>query len=80
MTAVTLDTLSHTFLNMASLRFSLSRSCLKLQQHRHSFRGLSSTVTAQDAANLPLTGIRVLDMTRVLAGVSVTYLCWHLGG
>lgn len=34
-------------------------------------RGLA-TETATMSANLPLAGIKVLDMTRVLAGVSVT--------
>jgi len=34
------------------------------------FRHIATTSTSQDAANLPLAGIRVLDMTRVLAGVS----------
>ena len=33
-------------------------------------RYVATSSTSQDAANLPLAGIRVLDMTRVLAGVS----------
>jgi hypothetical protein len=47
-------------------------------------RGIASTEAAGgDASNLPLAGIKVLDMTRVLAGVSInccsfmccTYVC-----
>lgn len=38
---------------------------------RHGFNRSIATPTSSDAANLPLAGIKVLDMTRVLAGVSI---------
>jgi hypothetical protein len=63
-----------------SLKMSLQRSCRLLSQRtvfqtsrRHVFaRRCMSTATAgaADTSTLPLAGIKVLDMTRVLAGVS----------
>ena len=44
---------------------------------RASKRGLTAVTNARnagDAATLPLAGIRILDMTRVLAGVSPSLL------
>jgi hypothetical protein len=40
-------------------------------QHHARRRPLTTTAATGDAASLPLAGIKVLDMTRVLAGVSV---------
>jgi hypothetical protein len=66
--------------NMASLMSRwprpLSTSFLvksQLQRCNPPRRPIASTAASGDAANLPLGGIKVLDMTRVLAGVSEAY-------
>jgi len=48
------------------IRRGLSSAATLPQLRRYA----GTTSTSQDAANLPLAGFRVLDMTRVLAGVS----------
>lgn len=47
---------------LSSSRFITTPQCQRIR------RGFASATTT-DAANLPLAGIKVLDMTRVLAGV-----------
>ena len=49
--------------------------------YRASFqrRWLATPVGAAEAATLPLAGIKVLDMTRVLAGVSISTECYKQG-
>lgn len=51
-----------------------SRSAAHYNTMNWSLRKLATTAAASgDAANLPLAGIKVLDMTRVLAGVCSLY-------
>jgi hypothetical protein len=59
---------------MASLIWRGSRHVLRspcfVSRTQHFRRTIASTAATGDASNLPLAGIKVLDMTRVLAGVS----------
>jgi hypothetical protein len=59
---------------LRSSRRWLTASRFDSQCHwRIARRGIATTPAASgDATNLPLAGIKVLDMTRVLAGVSDT--------
>lgn len=59
---------------LRSSRRWLTASRLDSQCHwRIARRGIATNPAASgDATNLPLAGIKVLDMTRVLAGVSET--------
>jgi succinate--hydroxymethylglutarate CoA-transferase len=59
---------------LRSSRRFLAAPSISSQCHWRSIarRGIATTPTASgDASNLPLAGIKVLDMTRVLAGVSM---------
>lgn len=49
---------------------NMARAGLRLAVARHCY----STAMGEGSANLPLAGYRVLDMTRVLAGVSCAHL------
>jgi hypothetical protein len=56
-------------------RYALASPVLALQRNPRNVlkRCIATTTPASgDASNLPLAGIKVLDMTRVLAGVSIT--------
>jgi hypothetical protein len=57
------------------LRVPWSLKSLKCQQ-RAPWRGIAAVAAAPDTSALPLAGIKVLDMTRVLAGVSIIPLIY----
>jgi succinate--hydroxymethylglutarate CoA-transferase len=63
---------------LRSSRRALLSSGFRPQFNRRNVisRNIATTQTASgDASNLPLAGIKVLDMTRVLAGVSCAVFC-----
>jgi hypothetical protein len=58
-------------------RRALSFPCYRPQSNSRKIvsRNIATTQTASgDVSNLPLAGIKVLDMTRVLAGVSFAFV------
>ena len=63
-----------TRLPSALLRSNVSRSWAK---HRRPGQGARFVSTASVAESLPLAGYRVLDMTRVLAGVRLPSTASH---
>ena len=73
----TIINLSRSCWKMASIVLRSSRYALQTSIRRpechwpmgNSIRRIATTAPSGDASNLPLAGIKVLDMTRVLAGV-----------
>lgn len=59
----------HRSLYLHSLTTKFSQCIYRYGSKKLNYRGMSMTA-AMDSPTLPLAGIRVLDMTRVLAGVS----------
>ena len=53
---------------------NMFRACIRpparIQLPKRPVRRFATAAAGQDASNLPLAGVKVLDMTRVLAGVS----------